>query len=310
MHYEKIYPYENRKDVSLTVYALDESREMPGSKSRGSVIVCPGGAYLGCSDREGEPVAMAFAAMGYHAFVLRYSVYNEGKGLNFAALPNPLPVKPHCIFPNPMRDIGKAMLLIRSRAAEWNIDTDKIAICGFSAGGHNCAMYSVYWDKPVMTEHFAVDAESLRPAACIMGYPLTDYVLMKESILRASAEGRPISENLFRAANVAFTGVPTPPDDMLHKISPARLIGKQMPPAFLWHTFEDSLVSVQQATAMANGLAEHNIPFEMHIFEKGPHGVSLATQASVGTAEHLDNDAAKWIELCGEWLRKRFALKY
>ena len=307
MHYEKIYLHENRKDVSLTVYALDESREMPGSKARGAVIVCPGGAYLGCSDREGEPVAMAFAAMGYHAFVLRYSVYDEsGEGFKVPDYSKPLPVKPHCVFPNPMRDIGKAMLLIRSRAAEWHIDTNKIALCGFSAGGHNCAMYSVYWDKPVMTEHFAVDAGALRPAASILAYPLCDYVLMGEAVIKNASSGNPMAEDLFRAANIAFTGTEIPSAEMLNQISPARLVGKQTPPTFIWSTSEDSLVPIQQSTAMANALAANNIPFEMHIFEKGPHGVSLATHASAGTPEHLDKDAAKWVELCAEWLKKRF----
>jgi len=309
MHHEKIYLHEGRKDVTLTAYVQDISREMPGSRSRGAVIICPGGAYLGCSDREGEPVAMAFAAMGYHAFVLRYSVYNEGNGLSYPDLTKPLPAKPHCIFPNPMYDIGKAMLLIRSRAEEWHVNVDNIGVCGFSAGGHNSAMYGVYWDKPIMTEHFGVDAAELKPAACIMGYPLTDYVLMKEDVQRATAAGNAAHAGLFRAANIAFCGEEMPPDELLHKISPARLIDENMPPSFLWFTAEDALVPVSQGTAMASGLAAAGTPFEVHIFEKGPHGLSLATEATAGNAEHIDKDAAKWVKLCEEWLKKHFCKK-
>ena len=82
MHYEEVALYEGREDVRLSSYILDDSVEMLDGGKKGAVLVCPGGAYLYCSDREGEPVAMAFAAMGYHAFVLRYSVYNVNKGIN------------------------------------------------------------------------------------------------------------------------------------------------------------------------------------------------------------------------------------
>ena len=78
MKCQTVYLREGRTDVTLTTYVLEDSPEMLGGKRRPAVIVCPGGAYLSCSDREGEPVAMQFAAMGYHAFVLRYGIYTEG----------------------------------------------------------------------------------------------------------------------------------------------------------------------------------------------------------------------------------------
>ena len=77
MDVQVIKLYENRDDVTLTTYVLADSKEMLNGKARPAVLICPGGAYISCSDREAEPVAMAFAAMGYHAFVLRYSVYGE-----------------------------------------------------------------------------------------------------------------------------------------------------------------------------------------------------------------------------------------
>ncbi|MFN8531098.1 MAG: alpha/beta hydrolase [Anaerolineae bacterium] len=141
--------YEHRQDVTLTTYVLADSPEMQNGRKRPAVLVCPGGAYLGCSDREAEPVALRFAAMGYHAFVLRYSTYYEG---SFGAPPfgGDMPVNPNSVHPAPMRDIGKAFLTIRAHADEWLVDVDKITICGFSAGGHNCAMYSVYWNDPLI----------------------------------------------------------------------------------------------------------------------------------------------------------------
>jgi len=293
--------YEARSDVTLTSYILDNSPEMLNGKKRPAVLICPGGGYMSCSDREGEPAAMAFAAMGYHAFVLRYSVYNEGGGFSMEF--DNMPPKKHCVFPNPMRDIGKAMLYIKERADKWFLDADKIAVCGFSAGGHNCAMYSMYWDKPVMTNFFGVNADMLRPAVCILGYPVTDYLHMK-----ASKGSNPFNKKIEQGATIAFFGTSEPDDEKYAEASPARLAGKNTPPMFIWATYEDSLVPVQQAVLLAAALAENKIPFEAHLFEGGRHGLSIATQASSGAKSEINDDAARWIDLCGAWLKKRFAL--
>jgi len=303
MIHEKIFLHENRNDVTLTTYVLDDSHEMLADKSRGAVLICPGGAYLGCSDREAEPVAMAFAAMGYHAFVLRYSVYTDGS--SFPDFSQPILPKEHCIFPNPMLDIAKAMLYIRSKATTWLVDTDKIAICGFSAGGHNCAMYSVYWNKPLVTELFNVPAEQLRPAASILCYPVTDYLLMK-----SNASSDPMAQGLFKIANIAYFGTDNPDDALMEQVSPARLVNEHTPPTFLWTTYEDKLTPPIQATAMAHALAIANIPFELHVFEEGPHGLSLSTAATSGNKSMIDNNAAKWIDLCAEWLKNALRLSY
>ena len=100
---ETIKLYEDREDVTLTTYVIAEKGELRGQGKRPAVLICPGGAYMSCSDREAEPVALKFAAMGYHAFVLRYSVYGEGDN-SFPDLSKPLEVKENCQFPNPMCD--------------------------------------------------------------------------------------------------------------------------------------------------------------------------------------------------------------
>ena len=124
--------YYNRANVTLTTYVLDDSPEMLNGRKRPAILICPGGAYLGCSDREAEPIALRFASMGYHAFVLRYSTYLN----RFLDDIDPaVPVNPDSVHPAPMRDIGKAMLIIRENADDWLLDTDKIVLCGFSAGG-------------------------------------------------------------------------------------------------------------------------------------------------------------------------------
>lgn len=300
----KIALWEGRGDVTLTTYILDDSPEMLKGKKRPAVLVCPGGAYLSCSDREGEPIALRFASMGYHAFVLRYSVYSENKGgMMFGAQKDPGP-KPHLAHPAPMRDIARAMLEIRANAEKWLVDTDRIAICGFSAGAHNCAMYSVWWDKPVMSEPFGVDNALLKPAACILGYPLIDYTFMKDAF--GHMEG--FAKGLYDMCNLAFTGTTEPDDATLAEISPNLHVSGNTPPMFIWSTAGDNLVPVQHSSIMATALANAGVPFELHIFEEGDHGLALADQATSMTTGQINADAAKWMPLCQEWLRKRLAL--
>lgn len=125
--------------VTLTSYLLDSSPEMAHMNKRGAILICPGGAYSFCSDREAEPIAIHFLSMGYNAFVLRYSL------------------KENSIFPNPLNDADEAMELIIKNSDEWCIDTSKIAVCGFSAGGHLAAALGTMGKN--------------RPAAMILAYP-------------------------------------------------------------------------------------------------------------------------------------------
>ena len=303
MKTEVIRLYENRDDVTLTTYVLQDSPEMLAGKKRPAVLICPGGAYLFCSDREAEPIAMKFASMGYHAFVLRYSVYSEGVR-SFMDLSKPIPVKEHCNHPNPMREIGKAMLIIRDHANEWLVDNERIALCGFSAGAHNVAMYAANWHKNIISEYFNEDRENFCPAAIILGYTLSDYIFMKDN----SAKAAPTDIMLFKAANTALLGTDDPSKESLDEVSPAKQVTDNMPPTYLWATAADELVPVQHSLLLAYALAEHKIPFELHIFEEGMHGLSLATQATAASKKQIQPDAAKWADLAGCWLEKRFAL--
>lgn len=294
--------YEGRDDVTLTTYIVDDSPELLKGAKRPAILICPGGAYLACSDREAEPVALRFAAMGYHAFVLRYSVYFKG-GPDTPKQHELFERSEHCIHPAPIRDIAKSMLILRENTEEWKVDTDRIALCGFSAGAHNCAMYSVYWHAPGICGHFGEKQDVFRPAAAILGYMLSDYHLMKEH----SKEG--FKKELYGLANLALTGGQDPDDATLDEISPALHVTGNTPPMFLWATAEDDLVPVENTTGMATALARQKIPFEVHVFEKGGHGLSLADQSSSGMMSQIDADAAKWILMAESWLNKRFALQ-
>lgn len=303
--------YENREDVTLTAYLLAEKGELHDRGDRPAVLICPGGAYLNCSDREAEPVALAFAAMGYHAFVLRYSTYTEGK-MEFPDAFHGLTAKPWLIHPAPVREVGKAMLLIRKHAAEWQVDMNRVAVCGFSAGAHNAAMYGVYWDKPLLTDALGVEKELLRPAAMILGYTLSDYIYMRD--LASTNESMNASMNemdrkFFQSSNIAFLGEGSPCTEKLAEVSPARLVSESTPPTFLWATSADALVPVQHSIRLAHALADHHVPFELHIFEEGPHGLSVSTQASAVAQNQINRDAAQWVGLADRWLAKRFSLR-
>lgn len=229
-------------NVTLTTYRLDRSGEMPNVDVRPAVLVFPGGGYRGCSDREAEPVAMAFVAQGYQAFVLRYSI-NE-----------------NAAFPKPLQDAEEALELVRAKAEEWGVDPAKIAVCGFSAGGHLAAALSTMG--------------RIRPNALILGYPC-----ILESI---------------------STILPFPIPSL------EKQVDAQTPPTFLFHTASDALVPVAHSLKFASALHAAGIPFEMHIFQDGDHGLSLARpHTSSGRGAFVSQEAARWFELCAMWLDKR-----
>ena len=302
MKTETLPLYANRSDVTLTSYLLDDSAEMLCGQSRPGILVCPGGGYMTVSDREAEPIALRYAAMGYHAFVLRYSVYSEGKNLfDIASVHEP---KPMTQFPVPMRDIGRAMLTLRAHAEEWRLDAEQIALSGFSAGAHNCAMYAVYYDKPEIAGYLGAEAALLRPAACVLGYGLYDY----HKIMRVKNGSDPFAVIMRNSSAMAFLGTREPDDALLDAVSPALHICASTPPMFLWATAGDTLVPAEQTGLMAAALSLRDVPFETHVFENGPHGLALGTQATASSRFELNADAAQWSALAERWLSKHLSM--
>ncbi|NLP49026.1 MAG: alpha/beta hydrolase [Clostridiales bacterium] len=241
----EVFTLPNGEDITLTAYLLDSSDEMPNMKTRPAVLVLPGGAYHGCSDREAEPVAMAFLAQGYHAFVLRYSV-GPGKAA----------------FPRPLEDAEAALELIRNRADEWKIKKDKIAAIGFSAGGHLAAALATMG--------------RVRPNALILGYPC-----ILESTSSILAE-------------------PVPSLD--------EYVDGKTPPTFIFASSEDKAVPIENSLAFAIALDKEKVPFEIHVFQKGLHGFSIANQVVSKDEEylHANRFVKPWLDLCFKWLNDLF----
>jgi len=246
-----------------------ETYILKGEQKRGAVLICPGGGYGFTSEREAEPIALAFNAAGFHAFVLYYSV---------------APRK----HPQPLLDVSKAIRILREHAEEWNIIADKIAVCGFSAGGHLAASLGVHWDNPLLQDEQNQGVDIYRPNALILSYPV---ISGGEHAHRGSFDNLLGSE---------------PEEALLTEMSLEEQVNEKTPPAFIWHTFEDTTVPVENSLLFAQAMRRHGIPFELHIYPEGPHGLSLATKLTATDERHIDPHVATWMDLCIQWLSRLF----
>ena len=242
---------------TLTVCLRASLDAMPTVKQRPLVLVVPGGGYSHVSPREGDPVALQFAAAGYHTAVLTYSVGEGARDYR------------------PLRQLSEALGLLRQHAEEWHILPDKIAVCGFSAGGH-LALSGAVLDIPGETAQ-------QRPDAVILGYPV---ITAGEYAHRGSFVQLAGSEDA--AAQRAFS--------LEDKITP------DTPPVFVWHTMEDQTVPVENTLLLLTALRRAGVPCEAHLFEKGRHGTSISTAEVDAASAHRHH----WVELALEWLGETF----
>lgn len=271
-------------DVRLTAYLLDDSAEFRSGERRPAVVVCPGGAYMFTSDREAEPIALRFAAHGYHAFVLRYTVKQP--------------------FPAPMLDLARALQWVRAHAGECRVDAGRIAVCGFSAGGHLAASLGTLWDRPFLYEPLGATPEAIRPDALVLGYPVVDLERVAEGPIGDLRDGDHVVDNDYVLATVMDGPHPTP--EQLATYRAPDNVNAATPPAFIWHTAADALVPALNSLRFAAALAEHGVPYELHVFQDGPHGLALADDTTAVGGRMIDADARIWFDLALNWLKKQF----
>lgn len=295
--------YENRDDVTLTAYILDDSPELAAGKRRPAIIVNPGGAYVMLSDREAEPIAMRFAGMGFHTFVLRYSVFTGGTNVWPENLKNLPPDKKEVQYPAPLIELGMSMLTVKKHADEWCIDREQIGICGFSAGGHNCTMYASSWFRSILTESLHTTEAQLRPAFCIVGYPFVDWEF------QYNLEMDELTRDSYRWMYQDYYGETDPPAEKMRACSPNYMITRKTAPTFIWTTATDKSVDPRHSIRLVEAMADHGVPYEFHIFSEGAHGLALADRATFQKSGDINETVAQWVPLADMWLKNILKLE-
>ena len=255
-----------RSGTRLRIYARPDRGMLAGDGRRWAVIICPGGAYRVVAPAEGEPVALAYLAAGVQAFVLDYSV------------------APDC-WPQAFLELAASVAWVREHAKQFGVDPRRIAVCGFSAGGHLAGCLANLWADPVIGEKLGLSPEQVRPDAAILSYPVI------------TASGPFACQPCFEA--LMGRGAETPA-----KLSLEESVTRRNPPAFLWATVTDATVPVENTIAYAATLRAAGVPFELHLFSDGPHAMGLATAECAYRPEQINPHAAHWHELSVEWLRR------
>ncbi len=255
-------------DTKLVTYIQDAYQEVFIS-TRPLVLICPGGAYAYTSNREAEALAMQFLAMGCHAAVLRYSC------------------APAC-YPTSLLELAYSMALLREKSEEWHID--KILVLGCSAGGHLAASLGVFWQEGLLVRKLGKSSESFRPDGLILCYPV---ITMGEFAHRGSVE------NLLKD----MTQDPV----WIAKLSLENQVTEQTPPVFIWHTYTDGSVPVENSLMFVSALRRAGVNTEFHMYPAGGHGLALAnrlTQTSDGNA--VQEECTSWVPLVRTWIEKQF----
>lgn len=223
----------------------------------GAVIVCPGGGYQGRAAHEGEPVARWLNSAGISAFVLnyRYAPYHH---------------------PVPLMDLQRAIRHVRHRAMEWTIDPNHIGVLGFSAGGHLASTAGTHFDNGKTGSDDPVERHSCRPDALVLCYPVISFGEYRHDGSMRNLLGD------------------SPEEALRQSLSNETQVTAETPPTFLWHTSDDEAVPVENSLLFARALRNAGVPFEMHIYPSGRHGLGLAED---------DARVGAWPGTCASWLR-------
>ncbi|HEU0185108.1 MAG TPA: alpha/beta hydrolase, partial [Blastocatellia bacterium] len=234
----------------------------PADKASGAaIVVCPGGSYARLAPHEGHDVAVWLNSIGVTAVVLKYRL------------------GPKYQHPAMMQDALRAVRYTRSKAAEWKIDPNRVGIMGFSAGGHLASTAATHFDAGDQNAGDPIEKLSSRPDLAILCYPV---ITMTDPFAHKSSRKNLLGEN--------------PPEQMVNLMSNEKQVTEQTPPTFLFHTQDDPGVPVENSMMFALALRQKKVPYEMHLYEHGRHGVGLAPgDPALGT----------WPKLLENWLRAR-----
>lgn len=240
-----------------------------------AILAAAGGGYTGICEREGEPVASAYFGKGYNIFVMEYSTA-------------PL----H--YPVQLLEGAMAVAYIKRNAEALGIDREHVAVMGFSAGGHFAGMLATLFDEPAVRDALKEHAEFARPDAVIMGYPVITAGRFTDRGTIANISGKD--------------------DELGKRLSLETRVTSDSVPAFIWTTANDELVPCENSLLMAAAYQKKGVPFELHIYESGHHGLGLATEETATPGgrvlhstveEYIQPAVATWFELSVTWLKNR-----
>ncbi|WP_404803130.1 alpha/beta hydrolase [Lapidilactobacillus bayanensis] len=257
-------------DATLTGYIIDNSPEIDADKTRPAVVICPGGGYAFVSAREAEPVAIQMVARGFQAFVLHYSV---------------APAR----FPTQLLELAESVKIVRQHAAEWHIDPEQIIAAGFSAGGHIAAGLGTLWHGELLKK-YGYDAQEIQPNGLLLSY----------AVLTSG-------QFAHRGSMVNLLGADFKDDNKRACQSLENQVDEYTPKAFMWTTFTDHAVSMENTLMFAEALRRHNINFELHVFPAGSHGLSLGNEESQkkGNLDNIQPEVQVWPDLFTTWVKNQ-----
>lgn len=267
MHFENIDLFPNDKDTYLKAFISDCKLE----KGRPAVLIIPGGGYCCvCDEHEGDLVARNFLASGYNTFILKYSVGKEAA--NF----------------KPLIQAAAAIKYIRENAEHFNIDPSALFTCGFSAGGHLSAWIGSCYAHEKVKEALGIkDCSVCRPTGTILSYPV---ITAGEKAHKGSIDNLCGDENA--------------PQEVRDLFSIEKLVTKDTAPAFIWHCFSDTCVPLENALLMAEALKKNDVPFDLHVYSEGWHGMSVSSaELYDGKNDILYDRVGSWMPLCVKWMR-------
>lgn len=234
----------------------------PDAATGAAMVICPGGGYGGLAPHEGNDYALWLNQHGVTAFVLKYRLGSHGYR-----------------HPVMLQDAARAVRLVRGRASEWSVDSHRVGIMGSSAGGHLASTLLTHFDagKPDATD--PIERESSRPDLGILGYPV---ITMGRYTHRGSRDNL-LGKN--------------PPAELVALLSNELQVTKETPPCFVWHTWEDNAVPLENSLDFAAALRKAGVPFDLHVYQQGRHGLGLADKPPFAHPHPWAADCLFWLKL-------------
>jgi acetyl esterase/lipase len=246
------------KDIpTLTPYLAD-----PTKATGAAIVICPGGGYGGLAPHEGVDYARFLNEQGISGFVLKYRLGSAGYR-----------------HPIMLEDAARAVRTVRARAVEWQLDPKRIGIMGSSAGGHLASTLLTHFDDGNANDSDPIERVSSRPSLGILCYP----VITMGEFTHQGSKANLLGKN--------------PSPELVRNLSNELLVTKETPPTFLWHTWEDGAVPVENSLQFAEALRKAGVPFDLHIYQKGQHGIGLGSNKWDPEHRH------PWTQDCVFWLK-------